>query len=68
MKEFDVVRLKADYKDIAAGTIGAIVLEYDGAAYDVEFVDNGGNTVDIVTIPSELIEPFHTTTANRGRR
>lgn len=58
MKEFDVVRLKADYKGIAGGTIGAIVLEYDGTAFEVEFVDQNGDTIDVVTTPVELIEPW----------
>ena len=40
MKELDVVRLKYDFQGISAGTIGTIVLEYDGTAFEVEFTDN----------------------------
>lgn len=42
MKELDVVRLKSNFQGLTAGTEGAIVLEYDGTAFEVEFFDKGG--------------------------
>ena len=56
MKELDVVRLKYDFQGISAGTIGTIVLEYDGTAFEVEFTDNDGETIDVLTTPAEKIE------------
>lgn len=55
MKEFDSVRLLDDYNGIQAGTIGVIVHEYDGTAFEVEFFDKDGNTIDVVTTPSDLV-------------
>ncbi len=60
MKEYDVVRLTADYKGISAGTKGAIVYEYDGTAFEVEFVEEDGSTIDVVTTPVELLELWNT--------
>ena len=33
MKELDIVKLECGFQDLPAGTIGAIVLEYDGTAF-----------------------------------
>lgn len=56
MKEYDVVKLKSDFNNISAGTTGAIVLEYDGTAFEVEFFDKDGQTIDVVTTPMELLD------------
>lgn len=56
VKELDVVRLKKDFKDLVGGTKGVIVLEYDGTAFEVEFFDADGNTIDVVTTPADIIE------------
>ena len=56
MKELDIVKLKCDFQDLPAATIGTIVLEYDGTAFEVEFIDNNGDTIDVLTIPAEKIE------------
>lgn len=56
MKELDVVELIKDFKNIPAGTEGTIVCEYDGKAFEVEFFDNDGNTLDVITVPIELLE------------
>ena len=55
MKEFDTVKLIEDFEGIKAGTIGVIVCEYDGTAFEVEFFDLDGNTIDVVTTPSKLL-------------
>ena len=55
MKELDVVKLIEDFAGISAGTNGTIVLEYDGSHFEVEFVDAAGDTIDVVTTPSELL-------------
>ncbi len=56
MKELDAVKLKADLEGIPAGTEGAIVLEYDGTAFEVEFFDNNGDTIAVLTTPADIIE------------
>lgn len=55
MKEIDAVRMTEDYEGIKAGTIGVIVHRYDGTAFEVEFFDNNGDTIDVVTTPSNLL-------------
>ena len=56
MKELDVVRLKSEFSDLPTGTTGAIVLEYDGKCFEVEFFDENGDTIDIVTTPVGFLE------------
>lgn len=55
MKELDSVKLIKDFNGIASGTIGVIVNEYDGSAFEVEFFDENGDTIDVVTTPADLI-------------
>lgn len=56
MKELDVVRLKTDFRNISAGVEGTIVLEYDSTAFEVEFVEAEGDTINVLTTPSEILE------------
>lgn len=56
MRELDVIKLIEDFSGIPAGTKGTIVLEYDGTHFEVEFFDRNGNTIDVVTTPSRLLE------------
>ena len=56
MKELDVVKLKYDFQDLPAGTIGTIVLGYGGTDFEVEFLDSDGDTIDVLTTPAEKIE------------
>lgn len=56
MKELDVVKLKTDFQSITTGTEGTIVLEYDGTAFEVEFFDKDGETIDVVTTPGDILE------------
>ncbi|MBE6828424.1 MAG: DUF4926 domain-containing protein [Ruminococcaceae bacterium] len=55
MKELDSVSLLVDFKNIPAGTTGVIVHEYDGTAFEVEYFNENGNTIDVITTPSNLI-------------
>ena len=32
-------------------------LEYDVTAFEVEFFDEAGDTIDVITTPIELLEP-----------
>ena len=56
MKELDIVKLNTDFKNIKKGTEGTIVLEYDGRAFEVEFFDQDGDTIDVVTTPAEYLD------------
>lgn len=56
MKELDVVKLIADYKEIKAGTTGTIVLIYDDRNCEVEFFDEDGDTIDVITVPFNKLE------------
>lgn len=56
MKELDIVRLGEDFSSVSAGTKGTIVLEYDGTHFEVEFVDESEDTIDVITTPTELLE------------
>ena len=55
MRLFDIVRLVKEFNGLPAGTEGTIVLEYDGTAYEVEFVDSEGETIDVLTTPADMI-------------
>ena len=58
--EYDVVRLVSELrsKGLKGGTRGAIVMVYPGdpPEYEVEFVDEEGNTLAVETIKEEQIE------------
>ena len=56
MKELDVVKLKSEFQGLPAETKGTIVLEYDGKCFEVEFFDSDGDTIDVLTTPTELLE------------
>ncbi len=56
MKELDVVKLRTDFEGVPAGTVGTIVLEYDGQNFEVEFVDSEGDTIDVLTTPASILE------------
>ena len=56
MKELDVVRLTKEFEGLPIGTEGSIVCEYDGKAFEVEFFDSEGDTIDVFTTPVEVLE------------
>ena len=56
MKELDVVRLTKEFEGLPIGTEGTIVCEYDGKAFEVEFFDSEGDTIDVFTTPIEVLE------------
>ena len=58
MKELDVVRLTKEFEGLPVGTEGTIVCEYDGKAFEVEFFDNDGDTIDVFTTPVEVLGLF----------
>lgn len=56
MKELDVVKLTSEFNGLPIETEGVIVLEYDGSYFEVEFFDTNGNTIDVLTTPSNVLE------------
>lgn len=62
MKELDVVKLNRDFEDLKAGTIGAIVLDYDDINCEVEFIDDNKDTIGVYTTPKNyliLVESYN---------
>jgi len=59
MKELDVVKLIKEFQNLPAGTEGTIVLEYDGKCFEVEFFDDNGDTLAVLTTPVENLELVH---------
>lgn len=58
MKELDLVKLSKEFHGLPIGTKGTIVLEYDGTAFEVEFFDIAGDTIDVLTTPADVLEPI----------
>ena len=56
MKELDVVKLIKEFGDLPKGTIGTIVLEYDGKFFEVEFMNEKGETLGVLTTPADCLE------------
>lgn len=56
IKELDAVRLTHYFKGLSAGTEGAVVSEYDGTYFEVEFFDDDGDTIDVFTTPADVLE------------
>ena len=55
MKELDVVKLVKPFQGLDAGIEGVIVGEFDGKAFEVEFFDKRGDTIDVLTTPATLL-------------
>ena len=56
MKELNVVKLIKEFNNLPIGTQGAIVLEYEGTYYEVEFFDSNGDTIGVYTAPCDVLE------------
>lgn len=59
LKEYDVVRAKHDINTlISRGTKGAImlILHENPNKYEVEFVDDNGETLELLTVGDEDLE------------
>ena len=56
-KLYDVVALTHDIGGMPKGTIGTVLIVYsDGKQYEVEFVDDDKNTLQILTVIADEIE------------
>ncbi len=61
MREGDLVALRVDRPEVGLmrGDVGAVVLVYPGGkAYAVEFVDHQGETVALLDLTQEEVEPL----------
>ena len=59
-RELDTVVLTRDFSEhhLAEGDMGAVVHRYpDGAAFEVEFVTAGGDTVAVLTLTAHDVRP-----------
>jgi hypothetical protein len=56
-KELDVIKAKRKLSPfVGYGTLGAIVFIHGGNHYEVEFVDDEGQTLDLLTVNKDDIE------------
>lgn len=60
MNELDSVKLNKDFQNISKGTKGAIVHKYNNEDFEVEFFDENGDTIDVVTISKEYLDLIET--------
>lgn len=56
MKELDVVRLIKEFEGMPIGTEGTIVYKYNDRAFEVEFFDDKGETIDVFTTTNDALE------------
>lgn len=56
MNELDCVKLIKDFESIKTGTKGTIVHKYNNEDFEVEFFDENGDTIDVVTINQSYLE------------
>jgi hypothetical protein len=54
-EEYDVVKSKRQIDEIPEGTLGTIVMVYGKKEYEVEFVDDDGESLAVVTLSQEDI-------------
>jgi hypothetical protein len=56
-KEHDVIKAKRELSSfVEYGTLGEIVFIHGGDQYEVEFVEEEGKTLDILTVNKDDIE------------
>lgn len=56
-QEYDVIKTKRKLSNnVDAGTLGTILIAYNTFDYEVEFVSNDGNTLDILTVHKDDME------------
>ncbi len=57
--EYDVVKLKRPLSGLEAGAVGAILMVYDSVppGYEVEFTDQDGVTLALLTLRDDDLEP-----------
>jgi hypothetical protein len=61
IQELDTVILNRDVpqQGLRSGDVGTVVLIHrDRAAYEVEFVTLGGETIAVVTLPADAVRPI----------
>jgi hypothetical protein len=60
--EHSIVVLNEDRaaEGLTVGDVGAVVHIYEaGKGYEVEFVDGGGTTVALLTLPADKVRPLN---------
>ena len=56
MNELDIVKLVKPFKPLKVGIQGTIVLKYSDNDFEVEFFDENGESIDVVTISKKYLE------------
>ncbi len=60
MNVLDCVKLVKPFKDLKIGTKGCVVTKHSETDYDVEFIDDSGDTIDVYTISKDFLEVYWT--------
>lgn len=55
-KEYDVVLAKREIENVPKSTKGTVLVVYDGQHFEVEFVDENGETINVLTVGFDDIE------------
>ena len=51
MKEYDIVRINRQINNVPKGSIGTILIVYEGENdFEVEFVNDAGETLNVLTL------------------
>jgi hypothetical protein len=60
-EDLDVVKIQKDYPEhkLKAGNIGTVILQVSSNEYDVEFVDEEGYTIAVLTLPETDLEKLN---------
>jgi len=60
IREHDLVVLRRDKREwgLEVGDVGTVVLVYPKGGYMVEFVDHEGNTLALLDLAEEEVEPL----------
>lgn len=60
IRELDAVALTCDLEQhgLRAGDVGTVVLTHGDAAYEVEFMTFGGDTIAVVTLTKDQVRPI----------
>ena len=60
MQEYDVIKSTRDLNEnVPKGSIGTVLIILSASDYEVEFVDQEGDTLDVITVPENDIVKYN---------
>ena len=57
-KEYDVVVSKCNLDNVLIGSKGTVLIAYDKNHYEVEFIDEKGDTLNVLTVSESDIQKW----------